>query len=51
MQSNPPQPTVNNSQHSLPDPNPKPTHMKAARKKGWQQVIPIPFLNPDPIAI
>ena len=39
-----------NSQHSLPDPNPKLTHMKAARRKEWQQVTPIPFLNPDPIA-
>ena len=27
-----------NSQHALPDPNPK------------QQVTPIPFLNPDPIS-
>ena len=24
--------------------------MKAARRKEWQQVTPIPFLNPDPIA-
>ena len=24
--------------------------MKAARRKGQQQVTPIPFLNPDPIA-
>ena len=24
--------------------------MKAARRKGWKQVAPIPFLNPDPIA-
>ena len=39
-----------NSQHSLPDPNPKLTHMKAAKRKGWQQVAPIPFPNPDPIA-
>ena len=39
-----------NSQHSLPDPDPKPTHMKAVKRKGWQQVAPIPFLNPDPIA-
>ena len=39
-----------NSQHSLPDPTPKPTHMKAAKRKGWQQVAPIPFLNLDPIA-
>ena len=38
-----------NLQHSLPDPDPKLTHMKAARRKGWQQVAPIPFLNPDPI--
>ena len=39
-----------NSQHSLPDPNPKLTHIKVAKRKGWQQVTPIPFLNPDPIA-
>ena len=39
-----------NLQHSLPDPNPKLIHMKATRRKGWQQVAPIPFLNPDPIA-
>ena len=39
-----------NLQHSLRDPNPKPAHMKAAKRKGWQQVAPIPFLNPDPIA-
>ena len=39
-----------NSQHSLPDPYPKLAHMKAARRKEWQQVTPIPFLNPDPIA-
>ena len=36
--------------HSLPDPDPKLTHMKAAKREGWQQVTPIPFLNPDPIA-
>ena len=24
--------------------------MKGARRKGWQPVAPIPFLNPDPIA-
>ena len=39
-----------NLQHSLPDPNPKLTHMKAAKRKGWRQVAPIPFFNPDPIA-
>ena len=39
-----------NSQHSLPDPNPQLIHMKEAKRKGCQQVTPIPFLNPDPIA-
>ena len=39
-----------NSQHSLSDPNPKPTDMKAAKRKRQQQVTPVPFLNPDPIA-
>ena len=50
MWSNSPTTQSINSQHSLPDPNPKPTHMKEAKRKGWQQVAPIPFLNPDPIA-
>ena len=50
MGSNPHNTQSINSQHSLPDPNPKLTHMKAARRKGWQQVAPIPFLNPDHIA-
>ena len=39
-----------NLQYSLPDPNPKLTHMKGAKRKGWQQVAPIPFLNLNPIA-
>ena len=39
-----------NSQHSLADPDLQLTHMKAAKRKGWQQVAPIPFLNLDPIA-
>ena len=39
-----------NLQHSLPDPNPQLTHMKAATRKGWRQVVPVPFLNADPIA-
>ena len=39
-----------NLQHSLPDPDPKLTHMKAAKRKGQQQVAAIPFLNPDPVA-
>ena len=37
-------------QHSLPDPKPKPTTMKVAQRKGQQEVAPVPFLNPDPIA-
>ena len=24
--------------------------MKAAKKRGWQEVTTVPFLNPDPIA-
>ena len=44
------QTSINKLQHSLPDPDPKLTHMKVARRKRWQQVTPIPFLNPDPIA-
>ena len=39
-----------NSQHSLPDPEPKPTLMKAAKKRGQPEVAPTPFLNPDTIA-
>ena len=39
-----------NFQHSLPDPNQQPTHMKAAKRRGQQQVTPIPFLNLDPTA-
>ena len=39
-----------NLQHSLSDSDPKLTHMKAAKRKGQQQVAPIPFLNLDPIA-
>ena len=50
MQSNPHIIQSINLQHSLPEPNPKLTHMKAAKRKGWQQVSPIPFLNLDPIA-
>ena len=34
-------------QHSLLDPDPKLTHMKTAKRKGWQQVA---ILNSDPIA-
>ena len=37
-------------QHSLPDPKPKLTTMKVAQKRGWPEVSPVPFLNPDPVA-
>ena len=50
MRSNALHHALSNLQHSLPDPNPQPTHMKAAKRKGWQQVAPKPFLNPDPTA-
>ena len=50
MQSNPHQQQSINSQLSLPDPEPKLTLMKAAEKKGQQEVVPAPFLNPYPIA-
>ena len=46
----PPATQVNKLTTFLPEPNPKLTHMKAGRRKGQQQVAPIPFLNPDPIA-
>ena len=29
---------------------PKPTILKVAQMKGWPEVAPVPFLNPDPIA-
>ena len=36
-----------NLQHSLPDPKPKLTLKKAAKKRGQQEVAPAPLLNPD----
>ena len=39
-----------NSHHSLPDSKPRLTQMKAAKKRGWLEVTPVPFLNPDPTA-
>ena len=47
-QHQPQQPTVGH-QHSLADPKPKLTILKAAQKKGQPEVTPVPFLNPDPI--
>ena len=44
----PQQPTIG-PQHSLPDLKPKLTILKAAQKKGWPEITPVPFLNPDPI--
>ena len=43
------QPTVS-SKHSLCDPEPKPTQVKAVNRKRWMGTAPIPFLNPDPVA-
>ena len=43
------QPTVG-PKHSLTDPRPKLTTMKAAQRMGWPEVVPFPCLNPDPIA-
>ena len=39
------QPTVS-LQHSLCDPKPKLTQVKAVTKKEWKGITPIPFLNP-----
>ena len=39
-----------NSHHSLPDPEPKLTQMKAAKKKRMTEVTPLLFLNPNLIA-
>ena len=39
-----------NTQHSLPEPKPKLTHMKAAEKRGQLEAIHVPFLDPDLIA-
>ena len=41
-------PTVG-PQHFLPDPNLKPTTLKAAQEKGQLEVTPVSFLNPDPV--
>ena len=38
-------------QHSLPDPRQTLTTMKAAQRMRWLEVAPVPFLNPDPIAL
>ena len=47
MQPNPlQQPTVS-SKHSLCDPKPKLTQVKAVNRKGWKGIAPILFLNPD----
>ena len=37
-------------QHSLPNPRPKLTCMRAAQRMGQQKAASVPFLNPDPIA-
>ena len=49
MQSNPLQQSTVSPQHSLCDPEPKLTQAKAVHKKGWKEIDPILFLNPDPV--
>ena len=39
-----------NSKHSLCNPKPKLTQDEAARKRGWKELTPIPFLNPNLVA-
>ena len=39
-----------NSKHSLCNPEPKPTQDEAAKKRGWKEIAPILFLNPDLVA-
>ena len=50
MQSNPLKSCTVNSTHSLCNPKPKPTQDEAARKRGWKEIAPIPFLNPNLVA-
>ena len=38
-----------NLKHSLCNPKPKLTQDKAGRQRGWKDITPIPFLNPDPV--
>ena len=38
-----------NSKHSLCNPKPKLTQDKAVKKRGWKEITPIPFLNPNPV--
>ena len=47
MQSNPLKSCTVNSKHSLCNPKPKPTQDKAVKKRGWKEIAPILFLNPD----
>ena len=39
-----------NSKHSLCNPKPKLTQDKAVKKRGWKDITPILFLNPNPVA-
>ena len=36
--------------HSLCNPEPQPTQKEAGKQRGWKNIDPIPFLNPDPVA-
>ena len=38
-----------NAKHSLCNPKPKLTQDKAVKKRGWKDISPILFLNPDPV--
>ena len=50
MQSTPLKSCTVSSKHSLCNPKPKPTQDKAVKQRGWKEIAPIPFLNPDPVA-
>ena len=47
MGSNPLQQSTVSLQHSLCDPKPKLTQVKAVNRKGCKGIAPIPFINPD----
>ena len=36
--------------HSFHDPRPRLTSMRAVQRLGQQEAVPVPFLNPDPVA-
>ena len=50
MQSNPAQIVHSKFKHSLCNPEPKLTQDKAVKQRGWKEITPILFLNPDLVA-